>query len=132
MVCTGVVCHLLKLLLTAEPLCPVPHPHFPLDRPGKGVECVLHGSPSVLEKAVTSKGCVKGNTLCLSISGLLLKPVCVWYLSSAADLNFTALQATTDYPVILLLMINILSLNVQPYFKVENRAIITKESLWQS
>lgn len=87
-VCSEVVSPAEGDISQPEPLCPERAvPHLPLERPDKGVRCVLHGSPSVLERIVTSEGCAKGNTLCLSVSGLLLKPDCVWYLSSAADLQ---------------------------------------------
>lgn len=64
---------------------PAPHPHFPLERPDTDVKCVLYGRHFVLEKIVTSKGYVKGNTLCLGISGLCSFEACsclVFVLSS--------------------------------------------------
>lgn len=56
--CAQELCHLLKLQLTARTSLPRGScAHVPLERPDKGVRCVLHGSPFVLEGIVTSEGC---------------------------------------------------------------------------
>lgn len=80
---------------------PVPHPHFPLERPDIDVECVLYGRCFVLEKIVTSKGYVKRNILCLSISGLCSSEACsclVFVLSS-----WSATSLVCKQPLIILL-----------------------------
>lgn len=65
------------------------------------VECVLYGRCFVLEKIVTSKGFVKGNTLCLSISGLCSSEACLCLVFVLSSWSATSLLC--KQPLIILL-----------------------------